>query len=75
MGGKTIVVLLVGLALASGCVASSGSRHRPCHQLRMDLSISNAEYDWALSSLSNGLSLAEGRKLTKLDEPWVFQVI
>jgi hypothetical protein len=47
MGKKAVFVFLVGLLFASGgCVASSGSRYRPCHQLRMDPSISNAEYDW-----------------------------
>jgi hypothetical protein len=47
MGKKAVFVFLVGLPFASGgCVASSGSRYRPCHQLRMDPNISNAEYDW-----------------------------
>jgi hypothetical protein len=44
MGIKAIVVFLVGLVLASGCVASSGSRYRPCHELRTDMSISNDEF-------------------------------
>jgi hypothetical protein len=44
MAVKTIIVLLVGLVLASGCVASSGSRHRPCHELRTDMSVSNEEF-------------------------------
>jgi hypothetical protein len=40
------VVLLVGLLLASGCVASGGSRYRPCHELRTDMSISNDEFEY-----------------------------
>jgi hypothetical protein len=38
-----IAILL--LAFASGCVASSGFRHRPCHELRTDMSVSNDEFD------------------------------
>jgi hypothetical protein len=44
MGRKMIVILLVGLAFASGCVASSGVRYRPCHELRTDMSVSNEEF-------------------------------
>jgi len=44
MGMKAIVILLVGFALASGCVASGGSRYRPCHELSRDMSISNDEF-------------------------------
>jgi hypothetical protein len=44
MGIKAIVVFLVGLVLASGCVASSGVRYRPCHELRTDMSVSNDEF-------------------------------
>jgi hypothetical protein len=40
---KLIAILL--LAFASGCVASSGFRHRPCHELRTDMSVSNDEFD------------------------------
>jgi hypothetical protein len=35
---KLIAILL--LAFASGCVAISDSRYRPCHELRTDMSIS-----------------------------------
>jgi hypothetical protein len=45
MGIKTIVVFLVGLVLASGCVASGASRYRPCHELRTDMNISNDEFE------------------------------
>ena len=45
MAKKTIVVLLIGLVFASGCVASSGSRYRPCNELRTDMSVSNEEFD------------------------------
>jgi hypothetical protein len=45
MAVKTIVVFLVGLVLASGCVAASGaSRYRPCHELRTDMGVSNEEF-------------------------------
>jgi hypothetical protein len=45
MATKTIIVLLVGLVLASGCVASGASRrYRPCHELRGDMSVSNEEF-------------------------------
>ena len=40
---KLIAILL--LVLASGCVASSGSRYRPCNELRTDMSVSNEEFD------------------------------
>jgi hypothetical protein len=46
MGIKATVVLLVGFALASGCVASGASRYRPCHELRTDMSVSNDEYEF-----------------------------
>jgi hypothetical protein len=45
MGKKAFFVLLVGLLLASGCVSSSGSRYRPCHELRTDISVSNDEFE------------------------------
>jgi hypothetical protein len=45
MATKTIIVFLVGLVLAFCCVASSGSRYRPCHELRTDMSVSNEEFD------------------------------
>jgi hypothetical protein len=45
MGIKAIVVFLVGLVLASGCVASGASRYRPCHELRTDMSVSNDEFE------------------------------
>jgi hypothetical protein len=44
MAIKPIIVLVIGLALASGCVASGASRYRPCHELRTDMSVSNDEY-------------------------------
>jgi hypothetical protein len=44
MGIKALVVLLVGLVLASGCVASGASRYRPCHELRTDMSVPNEEF-------------------------------
>ena len=40
---KLIAILL--LAFASGCVASSGIRYRPCHELRTDMSVSADEYE------------------------------
>ena len=43
MGKKAIGVFLVGLALASGCVASD-TRYRPCHDLGTDVSVSANEY-------------------------------
>jgi hypothetical protein len=45
MAVKTIVVFLVGLVLASGCVASGTSRYRPCHELRTDMSVPNDEFN------------------------------
>jgi hypothetical protein len=39
---KLIAILL--LAFASGCVASSDIRYRPCHDLGTDLSVSANEY-------------------------------
>jgi hypothetical protein len=36
MAIETMAVLLIGFSLASGCVASSGIRYRPCHELRTD---------------------------------------
>ena len=45
MATKTIVVFLAGLVLASGCVAGSGYRHRPCNELRTDMSVSNDEFN------------------------------
>jgi hypothetical protein len=46
MGIKAVVVLLLGLVLASGCAASGTSRYRPCHELRTDMSVSNDEYEF-----------------------------
>jgi hypothetical protein len=46
VGIKAAVVLLVGFALVSGCVASGASRYRPCHELRTDMSISTEEYEF-----------------------------
>ena len=39
---KLIAILL--LVFASGCVASSAFRYRPCHELRGDMSVSNEEF-------------------------------
>jgi hypothetical protein len=40
---KKLIAILV-LAFASGCVASSDTRYRPCYELRTDMSVSNDEY-------------------------------
>jgi hypothetical protein len=45
MAINTIVVFLASLVLASGCAAGSGSRYRPCNELRTDMSVSNEEFD------------------------------
>ena len=41
---KELIALLF-LAFASGCVASSDFRYRPCHELRTDMSVSNEEFE------------------------------
>jgi hypothetical protein len=41
---KKLIAILV-LAFASGCVASSGIRYRPCHELRSDMSVSDDEFE------------------------------
>jgi hypothetical protein len=40
---KKLIAILF-LAFASGCVASSDFRYRPCHELRTDMTVSNDEY-------------------------------
>jgi hypothetical protein len=43
--GIKVVVFLVGLVLASGCVASDASHYRTCHELRTDMSVPNDEFN------------------------------
>jgi hypothetical protein len=68
MGRKTIVILLVGLAFASGCVASGASRYRPCNELRTDMSVSLDEL--AIVAL---IAASLAKEYGKLKEPWVLK--
>jgi hypothetical protein len=40
---KWIAMLL--LAFTPGCVANSGIRYRPCHELRTDMSVSADDFE------------------------------